>query len=167
MHQKVHKTGSESRKDVRIEYDLHIRSFKLGLVGKADVVEFHRQVDETWLPYPVEYKRGKPKQNDSDLVQLCAQAICLEEMLKVKIPEGALFYGQRRRRHIVCFTEELKQKTASVSVELHQLITDGVTPLPLYGKHCESCSLYDLCLPNKLKRKFSVNDYISGFSDCL
>ena len=93
MHDKADSNKFESRGNVRIDYSVPLRSLKLGLVGKADVVEFHKHGDK-WIPFPVEYKRGKPKIDDCDKVQLCAQAICLEEMLKVEIPEGALFTGR-------------------------------------------------------------------------
>ena len=88
MHERVHDESRESRGDVRIDYGVSLRSLRLGLIGKADVVEFHRQPDGSWRPFPVEYKRGKPKADDCDKVQLCAQAICLEEMLSVRSRRG-------------------------------------------------------------------------------
>ena len=101
MHDKVDTAKQETRKSVSVEYGVPLRSLRLGLVGKADVVEFHRQEDN-WHPFPVEYKRGKPKSNNCDKVQLCAQAICLEEMLNCKINEGALFYGTTRTKTRCC-----------------------------------------------------------------
>ena len=98
MHEKVHEEQRESRGAVRIECGIPLRSLRLGLIGKADVVEFHRIGKGVWQPFPVEYKRGKPKPDHCDKVQLCAQAMCLEEMLSVPVPEGALFYGRTRRR---------------------------------------------------------------------
>ena len=96
MHEKkVDTPASESRGDLKVEYGMLLRSLRLGLAGKADVVEFHKQPDSTWLPFPVEHKLGKPKVDDSDKVQLCAQALCLEEMLKVNVPGGAIFYGRQ------------------------------------------------------------------------
>jgi len=109
MHERVHEADRESRGEVRIEYSMPLRSLRLGLIAKADVVEFHRKLDpgekgsSKWLPFPVEYKRGKPKKENYDKVQLCAQAMCLEEMLDVQIPEGAIFYGRTRRRQDVVF----------------------------------------------------------------
>src|SRR3989337_821592 len=97
MHDKVDTANRESRGNIRIEYGVPMRSLRLGLIGKADVVEFHKDGDR-WIPFPVEYKRGKPKPGNCDKVQLCAQAICLEEMLSVRIPKGALFYGKTKRR---------------------------------------------------------------------
>ncbi|HBA53049.1 MAG TPA: CRISPR-associated protein Cas4, partial [Syntrophorhabdus aromaticivorans] len=97
-HERVHEAGDESRGAVRITRGLPLRSLRLGLVGVADVVEFHKTKQGFWQPFPVEYKRGKPKPDNCDAVQLCAQAICLEEMLDVAVPQGALFYGRTRRR---------------------------------------------------------------------
>ena len=94
MHERVHKEDRESRGDIRVEYSMPLRSLRLGLIAKADVVEFHRNrglSDGKWIPFPVEYKRGKPKKDNADKVQLCAQALCLEEMLDVEVTSGALF----------------------------------------------------------------------------
>jgi len=152
MHERVHDESRESRGDVRIDYGVSLRSLRLGLIGKADVVEFHRHPDGSWLPFPVEYKRGKPKADDCDKVQLCAQAICLEEMLSVAIPEGALFYGQTRHRLDVVFDEAQRA---------HDLIASGTTPPPLYEKWCESCSLLSECLPKTIQKRRSVKSYLT------
>src|SRR4030066_972158 len=101
MHDKVDTANRESRGNIRIEYGVPMRSLRLGLIGRADVIEFHKMDDGTWTPFPVEYKRGKPKMDDCDKVQLCAQAICLEEMLNVQVKSGALFYGRPRPREEV------------------------------------------------------------------
>src|SRR5512137_2256727 len=98
MHERVHEQDRESRGNVRIEYGLPLRSLRLGLIGKADVVEFLRLANSKWQPFPVEYKRGKPKLDHCDAIQICAQAVCLEEMLSVAVPKGAIFYGRTRRR---------------------------------------------------------------------
>ena len=103
LHEKVDEGRGESRPGVRITRSLQLRSEGLGLHGVADVVELQARPDGGWQPFPVEYKRGKPKAHDADLVQLCAQAICLEEAFGVPVPEGALFYGQTRRRLDVVF----------------------------------------------------------------
>lgn len=111
MHENAHGEKSRMRNGVKIASDLELRSTRLGLRGRADVVEFHR-ARTMWTPYPVEYKKGHPhKGNDADAVQLCAQALCLEEMLDVQIQEGALFYGEARRRRVVQFDEHLRQRT--------------------------------------------------------
>lgn len=118
-----------------------LRSDRLALTGRADVVEF---VPE---PYPVEYKRGKRKPNDCDAVQLCAQALCLEEMLAVPVPRGAFFYGNPRRRLEVFFSSELRGRTESLSATMHKLFQARLTPAAQPGPHCRNCSLVDLCLP--------------------
>jgi CRISPR-associated exonuclease Cas4 len=161
MHERVHDESRESRGDVRIDYGVSLRSLRLGLIGKADVVEFHRQPDGSWLPFPVEYKRGKPKADDCDLVQLCAQAICLEEMLSVAIPEGALFYGQTRHRLDVAFDEALRRETEETAHLAHDLIASGQTPPPAYEKRCESCSLMADCLPKTIQKRRSVKSYMA------
>ena len=131
-----------------------MRSLKFGLIGKADVVEFHKKDDGTWVPFPVEYKRGKPKMDDCDKVQLCAQAICLEEMLNVEIKKGALYYGRTRRREDVVFDEKLRMETEDAAKKVHALIESGMTPRAEYSKKCKKCSLYELCMP-KVSRKVS------------
>lgn len=161
MHERVHDESRESRGNVRIEYGVALRSLRLGLIGKADVVEFHRQPDGAWLPFPVEYKRGKPKADDCDKVQLCAQAICLEEMLSVTISEGALFYGQTRHRLDVIFDEALRLETEETARQAHELIASGITPPPIYEKRCESCSLAYDCLPKTIQKRRSVKNYLT------
>ncbi len=161
MHERVHDESRESRGDVRIEYGVALRSLRLGLIGKADVVEFHRQPDGSWLPFPVEYKRGKPKADDCDKVQLCAQAICLEEMLAVVIPEGALFYGQTRHRLDVVFDDALRGETEETARRAHELIESGATPKPVYAKRCDSCSLVAECLPKTIEKRRSVKSYLT------
>ncbi|MEM5790240.1 MAG: CRISPR-associated protein Cas4, partial [Syntrophobacteraceae bacterium] len=133
LHERVHEVGAETRAGVRIERGVALRSLKLGLTGKADVVEFHRE-GRAWLPFPVEYKRGKPKPDECDLVQLCAQAMCLEEMLCIDVPEGAIFYGQPRRRLEVVFDDGLRNRTAAAAKALHEMIAEGRTPPGRYEK---------------------------------
>jgi CRISPR-associated exonuclease Cas4 len=160
MHERVHEEGKESRGDVRIARGVPLRSLRLGLVGMADVVEFHRVSKGVWQPFPVEYKRGKPKPDHSDKIQLCAQAICLEEMLSVSVPQGALFYGKTRRRLDVTFDEALRCETEEAANKAHQLIASGVTPPPVYVKRCKSCSLIGECLPEKMGKRVSVRRYL-------
>jgi len=154
MHDKVDTANRESRGNLRIEYGVPMRSLRLGLIGKADVVEFHRMENGKWLPFPVEYKRGKPKIDDCDKVQLCAQAVCLEEMLDVEIKNGALFYGRTHRREEVVFDDKLRLETDDAARKVHALIESGITPKAEYSKKCKKCSLYDLCMP-KVSRKAS------------
>ncbi len=164
MHERVDAGGKESRGDVRLAFGLPIRSLRLGLSGKADVVEFHREEGDNgrpiWRPFPVEYKRGRPKKELWDKVQLCAQALCLEEMLGCEVPEGALFYGRTRRRVDVLFESALRRKTEETSARLHELIASGHTPPSLYDERCETCSLMSLCLPKSTTGRRSVARYL-------
>lgn len=153
MHDKVDTGSPETRGKIRLEFSMPLRSLRLGLIGKADVVEFHK-VSSKWIPFPVEHKRGKPKQDNSDKVQLCAQAICLEEMMNVEIPKGALFYGKTRRRLEVALDKDLRMETEETAKKVHELIKSRVTPPPEFSKKCESCSLLQVCMP-KTRRKVS------------
>ncbi len=162
MHAHVHEEGSESRGSTRIEHGVPLRSLRLGLIGKADVVEFHHRVDGSWQPFPVEYKRGKPKKDSSDKVQLCAQAMCLEEMMNIEVPEGALFYGKNRRRSEVIFDDALRKETEETAARLHELIASGRTPRPVYTKKCDTCSLAALCLPKTVGKRNPVQRYLLG-----
>ena len=146
-------------------------SYKLGLYGLADVVDFlftESTVNSIsllgkqgrWQPVPVEYKRGKPKPDERDEVQLCAQAICLEEMHKIFIASGFLFYGETRHRHEVEFNENLRNKVFNYANRMHEFFREGKTPAPVYKPHCRSCSLYDICLPLSLSRQEKVTDYL-------
>ena len=162
MHERVHQAGAETRRDVHVATSLRLVSHWLGVTGEADVVEFHRAESSHdtagrkvaaplpkrtgwWRPYPVEYKRGKPKAHRADEVQLCAQAMCLEEMLGVVIPEGALFYGEPRRRTVIAFGDELRELTESVARDVHALFSSGMTPPAVRTQACEACSLKELC----------------------
>jgi len=167
MHERVDTGNKESRGKVRIEYGMPLRSLRMGLIGKADVVEFHFlkekvSLKDKWQPFPVEYKRGKPKKDDCDKVQLCAQALCLEEMLETEISEGALFYGRTRRRQDVKFSKALRQETEDAAKRAHELINAGKTPKPVYSKKCESCSFVELCLPKTIGKNRSVNRYLQN-----
>lgn len=140
---------------------------KLLTVINCDVVEFHRDdngislssYEGLWEPYPVEYKKGLPKMNEADELQLCGQAICLEEMLLCKISCGSLFYGENRRRKMVEFTEELREKVINMAKEMHDLWEKGYTPRVKPQKGCNACSLKEICVP-RLRRVKSVSAYI-------
>ena len=181
MHERVHSEGKESRGEIQVVFGVALRSMMLGVVGKADVVEFHltaaqevNVVDEIlaaahrkgsghyWLPFPVEYKRGKPKLDNSDKVQLCAQAICLEELTGLEVPAGALFYGKKRKRQPVSFDQNLRWETETTARQLHELIASGRTPLPVYLKKCESCSFIDVCLPEAISKQGQVDNYYAA-----
>ena len=165
LHDKVHEPDSESRGDVRIARGLRLRSLRLGLTGIADVVEFHRTEGDpkskSWRPFPVEYKRGVLRQELSFEVQLCAQALCLEEMLNVAVPCGALFYGLSRRRFDVVFDDALRVRTEQAAKRVHELVAAGVTPPAVYDQKCEKCSLKELCLPKETGGGRSVEQYMA------
>lgn len=163
LHERVDRGGERPGKGVRVVYALDLKSLRLGLIGKADTVEFHAD-GSRWVPYPVEYKRGAPKKGNHDRVQLCAQALCLEEMYDVSIGEGALFYGKTRRREVVPFGEALRAETESAAHDLHELFASGVTPGPVYMKGCETCSFIDLCLP-KVAGKGLVKGYLKEITN--
>ena len=165
MHEKAHEEGRQTLSGVRIERGLVLRSESLGLNGQADVVEFHEAGGKS-LPFPVEYKRGQPKQDNCDAVQLCAQAMSLEEMLGVAILTGALFYGKTRRRQEVAFDETLRAQTAETARLLHDFVRAGITPRPVYLPKCDSCSFLPICLPKKLSSATSVIGYLKkGLAD--
>lgn len=156
LHDRTHEAGAESRGDLRLARALPLQSAEHGLHGVADMVEFHRQPDGTWQPFPVEYKRGRPKFTPIDAVQLCAQALCLEEMLATAIPAGALFYGETRRRQDITFDEELRKETLTLAAAVRAMITSGQTPAPVYAKHCHACSLIARCQPRAMARSASA-----------
>jgi len=160
MHETVDREHRESRGKVRLAYGLPLRSMRLGLSGKADVVEFHKEEGKVWRPFPVEYKRGSPKKGDFDKVQLCAQALCLEEMSGLTVTEGALFYGRTRHRHQVFFDEKLRETTEGAAEKLHELIASGKTPKMEYSGKCDSCSLFEQCMPKVTGKRKSVKGYL-------
>ncbi len=163
LHERAHQAGGLNRGDIRVAYGVRLRSLRLGLVGMADVVEFALSSDGSKAtPFPVEYKHGKPKPDRCDEVQLCAQGLCLEEMLGVPVPAGALFYGKTRRRLEVPFDEPLRSLTAEKAARLHELVGGATTPPPVYGKKCENCSLAEACQPRVLTRKPSIKSYMDS-----
>ena len=170
MHQRAHdEAARERRGGVLILRGVRVSSPTLGVSGQCDVLEFHQEehgiplrgYEGLWRPFPVEYKRGAPKVNQADRLQLCGQAMCLEEMLCCDIPEGALFYGETRRRETVPFTEELRQTVRAYLSEMHQLRQRGRTPKVKASKSCNACSLKDICLP-KLMSARPVSDYLAA-----
>ena len=168
----------ETRKNIRTVRSMPVVSYKLGLRGVADVVEFHQTEDEInnvtvrlynrkgwWRPYPVEYKRGRAKPDDRDAVQLCAQAIALEEMLKIIINSGCLYYGQTRHRKDICFNEELRKRVRELTGKMHMMMDEGKSPKAKKGKHCDLCSLKERCQPELTIRHRSVKEYLSRMVD--
>lgn len=168
LHERAHDNSVKERYPNKIIVrGLRISSSALGVSGICDVVEFLRSdggarltgEQGLWQPYPVEYKRGHSKRSDADRLQLCAQAMCLEEMLGCEVPEGALFYGETRRRECVTFDQTLRTKVDQMIAEMHAFFQRGYTPKVKTGKHCSACSLKELCLP-VLCRSKSVHDYL-------
>jgi CRISPR-associated exonuclease Cas4 len=155
-HERVNEQRGETRRKVRTVTAMAIRSFALGVTGIADAVELHPDGDG-WRPYPVEHKRGRPKAHRADEVQLCAQAVALEEMFHVAVAEGALFYGELRRRTVVAIDAELRALTARIAAETRAMLFGSVTPPPVYeARRCDSCSLFDQCRPKSLDRPRSA-----------
>lgn len=169
MHKRVHDPYLvEKRKDTIITRALPVSSRKLGVSGECDLVEFHKCEDGIKLyghrglfsVYPVEYKKGKPKLAEEDKLQLTAQVLCLEEMFSTMISEGAIFYGETRRREGVEITEELRNEVKNIFREMHQYYERRYTPKVKYSKSCNACSLKEICLP-KLGKTVSVKAYIN------
>lgn len=168
MHRKAHDEGSfEKRGDLLIVRGLRIVSRELGLSGQCDVVEFHENekgiavfgYDGKWDLVPIEYKHGSPKENNADELQLCAQAVCLEEMFQTDVPEGLLYYGEKRRRSLVKFTDDLRFEVKKMADEMHALFQRGHTPNVKPTKQCKACSLENLCVP-RLQKSIRVREYI-------
>lgn len=168
LHRRAHgEEQTESRGDTLIYRGLRVVSHRLMVQGVCDVVEFHRDPDGVtlagrsgrWRPYPVEYKRGSPKPNDADELQLCVQAMCLEEMLLCRIAEGSLFYGEVRRRTRVPLDSALRERAEGMLREMHEIYAKGRTPKASPGKGCFNCSLKELCLP-KLAKSPSPTAYL-------
>ena len=171
MHERPHESGTEERGDVRIARGLRLRSLRLGLFGQADVVEFHRVTGEEGgalldgvagrrQPLIIEYKRGHPKIGHEDKIQLCAQALCLEEMLGTPMPLASFFYGEQRRRLEVVLDDALRKETEDLTRRLHELTRLAKTPLAIYAAKCRRCSLFDICLPKATNGQISVQKYL-------
>lgn len=170
LHERAHdETIKERSRDKITVRGLRVFSAELGISGACDVVEFLHSKDGAklngesglWLPYPVEYKRGSSKQKDADRLQLCAQAMCLEQMFGCPVPEGALYYGETRRRERVALDAGLREQVAAMLAEMHAYDSRGYTPKVKPGRHCNACSLKELCLP-VLCRGSSARAYIKS-----
>jgi CRISPR-associated exonuclease Cas4 len=163
VHERVHSIESEIRRGVRTVTGMPLRSDRLGVSGIADVVELRRTSNEKWRPFPVEHKRGRPKTHRADEVQLCAQAMALEEMFVLEIAEGALFYGEPRRRTSVLFDPELRSLTYGVAAAARALIAAGRTPRVAYDKkRCDACSLIEICRPRTTGAERSVAAWLEA-----
>lgn len=168
VHEHAHdETLIEKRGSTLITRGLEVSSKALGIYGVCDVVEFHEHqdggtlfhYDGTWLPMAVEYKRGKPKVNDADRLQLCAQSMCLEELFCCHIDKGALFYHEVAHRETVLIDDELRNKVRQMVKEMHELYAQQHTPKVKTGKFCNACSLNDICIP-VLNKKIDISAYI-------
>lgn len=170
MHERVHdESKTELRGDMLTVRGMRVKSDKLCAVGICDAVEFRQDAsgvtlhgrEGRWLPRPVEYKHGKPKEYDADELQLCGQAMCLEEMLCCEIPSGDLFYGEPRRRTEVLFTQELRDKVSALLQEMNELYGKGYTPRVRRTKSCNACSMKDICLP-ELDKAGAASAYLKA-----
>ena len=158
LHERVDSGEPETRKGVHFERSVHVSAQRLGISGIVDMVEHDIQ---TGRLKPVEYKRGKPKADNWDKIQLCAQALCLEEMSGQTVAEGALWYQQTRHREPVMFSDRLREETLAVIDEVRLLLESGITPPPVYDKRCKACSLVEICQPQLLGKDRSVG-YVAG-----
>jgi len=170
MHERCHdEDQTEMRGDLLVTRGMRVESRKLGVSGICDVVEFHRHKDGvslfgrdgSWKVVPVEYKKGIPKKHNADALQLCLQAMCLEEMLLSEIPQGFLYYGERRRRETVNFSDSLRQEAVLMLEEMHAYLERGYTPKVKPSKSCRACSLVEICLP-KLCTNVSAVSYVNA-----
>ncbi len=165
---------NETRGETRTTRSVPIISMKLGLQGVADVVEYIRDDNllgtesiflegraGRWKVWPVEYKRGRPKPDDRDAVQLCAQAIALEEMLNITMNEGYLYYNETRRRETVIFDSKLRDRVETLSTKMHWMASRGFMPAPKKEKHCLRCSLYEICQPDWNASSGAVGKYLA------
>lgn len=161
LHERVDSGEPETRKGVRFERSVRVAAEKLGISGVLDMVEHDRLSGSL---KPVEYKRGKPKPEPMDEIQLCAQALCLEEMSGQTINEGALWYGRTRHRVQITFSDGLRAQTLAVIAQVRELLASGQTPPPVYGKLCKACSLVEICQPKLVERDKSAG-YVAGLFD--
>lgn len=149
LHERADLPGITQKEGVRVARAVMLRSDRLGLSGRADVVEYHADtaVSGGWRPYPVEYKRGRVNDLLADQVQVCAQAICLEEAHGCEVPRGAIFHAASHRRTEVVIDAGLRERTARAAAKLHELVRDGVLPRVAFAPKCKRCSLLDVCMP--------------------
>lgn len=170
IHEKAHDPfDTEKRKNIIISRAMPVHSYELGLSGECDVVEFHKTSDGIvifgreglYQPVPIEYKRGEPKENLSDEIQLAAQAMCLEEMLCCEIDCGYLYYNRIRKRVKVELSGEIRQQVSDIASEMHDYFKRRYTPKVKRTKSCNVCSIKEICLP-ALMKKISAKEYIDN-----
>ncbi|MEG1617138.1 MAG: CRISPR-associated protein Cas4 [Bacteroidales bacterium] len=162
----------ECRKETISLHSVNLVSWQLGLYGISDVIELKRANTQEsavthpsypgyWHYIPIEYKRGKPKADNRDEVQLCAQAICLEEMYNINIPLGYLYYGETRHRVEIDFNDDLRSAVKEYALKMHELYQKRLIPTANYKASCKSCSLFDICMPKIFSRIESANSYLT------
>ncbi|HRP94387.1 MAG TPA: CRISPR-associated protein Cas4 [Ignavibacteriaceae bacterium] len=158
LHGKVDTDTYETRGNTKTVRGLRIHSYKFGITGRCDVVEF-KETENGKIVLPVEFKSGEPKEDISDKVQLCAQAICLEEMLNITIKQGAFFYGKIRRRNIVDIDEELRTQTENIILAVRQIVASKKIPIAEFQTKCRNCSLQSICQPKAMNKR-KLENYI-------
>jgi len=175
LHEIAHQESSESRNELYIARSLYLRSFHYGICGKADIVEFLKvkkdsdnpstvcldSLNGRWIPYPVEYKRGIQRHEETFEIQLCAQTLCLEEMLKTNIQAGSIYYGKSKKRVNVQFSEVLRCKTILGIAKAREIINTSAIPKAIYGPKCPKCSLIEQCLPKLTNKRYSAKKYLN------
>ncbi|MFH0990561.1 MAG: CRISPR-associated protein Cas4 [bacterium] len=159
LHEKVDSDTYETRGTLKTVRGLRIHSTRLGIVGRCDVVEFHKGRNEQEDVLPVEFKSGKPKEDICDKAQLCAQVLCLEEMLNTNIVQGAFFYGKIRRRNVVSIDAELRKQTEEIIAAVHEIVSQKKVPAARYNVKCRNCSLEEICMPKAMNEK-KLNQYM-------
>jgi CRISPR-associated exonuclease Cas4 len=166
-HKKVDQSANLKRGDKRNVTGMMLVSYRLGVTGKADLVEFRKDENTTSfnVPYPVDFKRGKKRRWDNDEVQLCAQAMCLEEMLNVPVPKGAIFHIKSQHRREVLFDESLRQQTITAAARLHEIVRTGITPPAEWKARCKGCSLLETCMPKAWRPKATAAKYLANLID--
>jgi CRISPR-associated exonuclease Cas4 len=164
-HEAADTPGYETRSGVRAVRALPLYSRRLGLSGRADIVEFSRAPGGRELPCPIDYKRGARRRWENDDVQLCAQALCLEEMLGVEVPRGAIFHAASKRRREVEFGPQLREATEQAAQRLHELVRQACIPPAVLKPQCEGCSLKGVCMPELSQRAGIVRTASHGLFD--
>lgn len=160
LHEKVDTDTYETRGTLKTVRGLRIHSFKYGIVGRCDVVEFKEVIGKEEV-MPVEFKAGEPKDDISDKVQLCAQALCLEEMLNTTIKQGAFFYGKIRRRNVVVIDNELRSQTENIIASVREIVSTKIIPSAEYAAKCRNCSIESICQPKAMNKR-KLEQYIKG-----
>jgi CRISPR-associated exonuclease Cas4 len=163
VHERADQPGRDHRRGVRVVRAMPLHSTKLRVVGVADTVEYHRTGprSQAEIPFPVEYKRGRVRSQVADQVQLCAQAMCLEELHGIEISEGALFYDASHRRVAVSFTKALRNQTEAAAARMHELVAKRMVPPAEPGPRCKACSLEPICMPELTARRDRVTSYLA------